>query len=134
MLKMIFGLFAAVISLIFLLVGAIALVGNYTRSKRCSARTTGTVTAIHTGGEGNRPVAYTPEFRFTANGHSYTIKPSFSSSRNLYRVGQTVTIRFDPADPGSAYVAADSKTSAQGGVMCVCISLVLAFAAALLFV
>lgn len=135
MLKMIFGLFAAGFSLVFLIVGVMAQVGNFVRNKRCLGRTTGTVIAIHTGAAGfSRPAVYTPEFRFTANGHSCTMKSSVPSGKCTYKVGQTVAIRFAPDNLQSAYVEEDSKASAKGGAMCVGIGLVLAFAAAILFV
>lgn len=134
--EIVFGVFAAIFALLFLAVGAMALVGGVQQKKRCSGSAQGVVSAVRAEAreKGRRRfTVYTPEFRFEAGGHTYTMKAHFSSLKREFREGQTVAIRFDPADPKTAYVADDTSNSAQGGVMCVCFGLVLAVAAVVLF-
>ena len=136
MLEIIFGIFAAVFALIFTAVGVMALIGGARQKQRCSASAPGTVSAVHSEVQekGRRRVTvFTPEFKFEAGGHTYTMRASFSSMKREFREGQSVTIRFDPADPRLAYVADDANNSPQGGIMCICLGLMLAVAAVSLF-
>ena len=136
MLEIIFGVFAAVFAIIFAGVGVMALIGGARQKKRCSASAPGVVSAVHSEVQekGRRKVTiFTPEFQFEAGGHTYTMRAHFGSMKRDFKEGQTVTIRFNPADPKDAYVADDVNNSPQGGVMCVCIGLLLAVAAVSLF-
>ena len=136
MLEIIFGVFAAIFALVFLAIGVMALVGGAQQKRRCSASAPGTVSAVRAEEQhkGKRRVTiYTPEFKFEAGGHTYTMKAHFSSMKREFKEGQAVTIRYDPADPKMAYVADDTNNSAQGGIMCVCFGLLLAVGAVMLF-
>lgn len=133
----VFGIFVALFALIFLAMGVLALIGGRQQKKRCSACAAGTVSAVHAEEQlkGKRRVTvYTPEFRFEAGGNTYTMKSHFGSMRREFQEGQAVSIRYDPADPKSAYVADDANNSDQGGIMCIIIGLLLAVGAVALFV
>ena len=137
--KIIFGVFLALFALIFLGVGGIALVGSRAQKKRCSASATGTVAKLHMEqkprGRGKDTVnVYTPEFRFNADGVTYSYRANFGSMRREFQEGQTVTVYYDPADPKFCYVAEDAGNSVQGGMMCLIIGLLLAVGAAAMFV
>lgn len=136
MLEIIFGIFAALFALIFAAVGVIALVGGAQQKRRCSASASGVVSAVHSEVQekGKRRVTvYTPEFRFEAGGHTYTMRSPFGSMKREFKEGQAVTIRYDPADPKVAYVSDDANNSSQGGIMCIVLGLLLAIAAVALF-
>ena len=136
MFEIIFGIFAAVFALIFLAVGVIALVGGVMQKRRCTASAAGVVSKVNAREQqkGKRRVTiYTSEFQFEANGQTRTIKSDFGSMRPEFKEGQTVTIRFDPTDSDFAYVVDDTSNSAGGGVMCVCIGILLAVLAVALF-
>lgn len=137
MVEIIFGIFVALFALIFLAVGVLALVGGKLQQRRCRASAEGIVSAIHTEVQQNRGkrkiTVYIPEFRFETDGKTYTMKSTFSSMRPQFKEGQAVTIRFDPADPTYAYVADDPNNSSQGGVLCVCLGLLLTLGALALF-
>lgn len=136
MFEIIFGIFAAIFAFVFLVVGVVALVGGAQQKRRCSASAAGVVSRICAEEQykGKRRVTiFTPEFRFEAGGHTYTMKASFGSMKREFKEGQKVNIRFDPNDPAVAYVADDVNNSAQGGIMCVCFGLLLAIGAVMLF-
>ncbi|MBO5129330.1 MAG: DUF3592 domain-containing protein [Oscillospiraceae bacterium] len=136
MVEIIFGIFAALFALIFLAVGVLALVGGAQQQRRCRGSAEGIVSAVHTQKQhkGTRgTTVYTPEFRFDADGQTYTIKANFASIKQEYQEGQAVTIRYDPANPQNAYVADDPDNSSQGGVLCVCLGLLLTLGALALF-
>ena len=135
----VFGIILALIALIFLAVGYMALVGGLRQKKRCSAAAAGIVARMHTSeqsrGRGKGSVTiYTPEFHFSVDGRTHTHKASFGSMRREYQEGQTVTICYDPADPACCYVADDPNTSSQGGIMCLIIGLLLAVGAVAAFI
>ena len=137
--KIIFGVFLALFALIFLAVGVVALVGGRAQKKRCSASATGTVAKLHMEqkprGRGQGTVnVYTPEFRFNADGVTYSYMANFGSMRKEFQEGQTVTVCYDPADPKFCYVAEDAGNSVQGGMMCLIIGLLLAVGACAMFV
>ena len=136
MLEIIFGILAALLALVCLAVGVMALIGGAQQKRRCSATAAGVVSALHMEEQtrGSRRVnVYTPEFKFEANGHTYTMRSHFTSMKREFREGQAVTIRFDPADPAHAYVSDDQNNSAQGGIMMICFGLMLAIGAVVLF-
>lgn len=137
MVNIIFGVFVAIFALIFLGVGILALVGGKVQQRRCSASADGIVCAIHAqerkGRGKQKATVYIPEFRYETGGQTYTMKANFGSVSTSYKEGQAVTIRFDPADPGYAYVADDPGNSSQGGVLCVCLGLLLTLGALALF-
>ena len=129
------GIIFALIALIFLAVGYMALAGSVQQKKRCTATAPGRVSAIHVQeqprGRGKNPVeVYTPEFTFEGQTH----RASFSSLRREFKEGQEVAICYDPADPSFFYVADDPNASAQGGIMCLIIGALLAVAAVAMFV
>ena len=137
--KIIFGVFLAIFALIFLAVGYLALAGGRAQKKRCSACASGTVVRIHqeqkSQGHGRRTInVYTPEFRFNADGVTYSYRANFGSMRPEFEENQDVTIYYDPADPKFCYVAEDAGNSSQGGMMCLAISVLLAISAAVMFV
>ena len=136
MLEIIFGILAALLALVFLGMGVMALVGGAQQKRRCSAAAAGVVSAVHVDEQtrGSRHVnVYTPEFKFEHGGRTYTMRAHFTSMKREFKEGQAVTIRFDPADPAYAYVADDQNNSAQGGIMMVCFGLLLAIGAVVLF-
>lgn len=47
---------------------------------------------------------YSPVVEFTANGQTYTFESSNASSPPAYQVGETVNVRYDPADPNTAQI------------------------------
>ena len=129
------GIIFALIALIFLAVGYMALMGGVQQKKRCTAKAPGTVTAIHVQeqprGRGKNPVnVFTPEFTFEGQTH----RSGFSSLRREFKEGQNVTICYDPADPSFFYVADDPNASSQGGIMCLIIGMLLAVAAVAMFI
>ena len=133
------GIIFALVALIFLAVGYMALVGGIQQKKRCTATAPGTVAAIHvqeqSRGRGKSPVSvYTPEFSFEAAGAVQSHRASFSSMRREFKEGQKVSICYDPADPACFYVANDPNASPQGGIMCLIIGGLLAVAAVAMFV
>ena len=135
----VFGIILALIALIFLAVGYMALVGGLRQKKRCSASAPGKVALMHTSqqarGRGKGSVTiYIPEFHFTVDGKTHTHKASFGSMRREFKEGQAVIVCYDPADPDYCYVADDPNTSFQGGVMCLVIGVLLAIGAVAAFV
>ena len=137
--KIIFGIFLAVIALIFLAVGYLALAGGRAQKKRCSACASGTVVRIHveqqSRSRGRRTInVYTPEFRFNADGVTYSYRANFGSMRPEFKENQDVTVYYDPADPKFCYVAEDAGNSSQGGLMCLAISVLLGISAVVMFV
>ena len=137
MLEIIFGIFAAVFAIIFLAVGVLALAGGVQQRRRCSASAPGTVSAVHSEVQekGKRRVTvYTPEFQYETGGRTYTMRAPFGSMKREFKEGQAVSIRYDPEDPEKAYVSDDANNSSQGGIMCVCLGLLLAVAAVALFI
>ena len=133
--SVVLGIILALMGLILLAVGGVALVGGLQQKKRCTATAPGSVTAIHVQeqprGRGKNPVnVYTPEFTFEGQTH----RSSFSSLRREFKEGQAVTVCYDPADPSFFYVLNDPSTSAQGGIMCLIIGGLLVLAAVALFI
>lgn len=47
---------------------------------------------------------YSPVVEFTANGQTYTFESDNASSPPAYQVGETVNVRYDPADPNTAQI------------------------------
>ena len=136
MFEIIFGILAALLALAFLAMGVMALIGGAQQKRRCSACADGVVSAVHSEEQtkGKRRVTiFTPEFKFEADGRTYTMKAHFGSMKREFKEGQAVSIRYDPADPKAAYVADDQSNSAQGGIMMVCFGLLLAMGAVALF-
>ena len=137
--KFILGVLLALVALIFLIVGYLALAGGRAQKKRCSASATGTVSKLHMEqkprgrGKGTMNV-YTPEFHFTANDTQYIYRANFGSMRPEFKEGQNVTVYYDPADPNFCYVAEDAGNSSQGGMMCLAIFVLLTIAAIVMFV
>ena len=136
MFEIIFGVLAALAALFCGTVGVMALIGGSRQNRRCSAAASGTVSAVHaqTQEKGKRRVTiYTPEFRFEADGRTYTMRAHFGSMKRDFQEGQAVTIRYDPADPKTAFVADDRNNSSMGGVMMICFGVLLAMGAITLF-
>lgn len=52
----------------------------------------------------NGSSAYSPIVEFTANGQTYTFESGNASSPPAYQVGETVNVRYDPADPNIAQI------------------------------
>ena len=132
MLEIIFGILAALLALVCLAMGVMALIGGAQQKRRCSASAAGVVSTVHVEEQtkGNRRFnAYTPEFQFEYGGHTYTMRSHFTSMKREFKEGQAVTIRFDPADPAVAYVADDQNNSAPGGIMMICFGLMLSIGA-----
>ena len=137
MFEIISGILAAIAALFCVAVGVLALIGGAQQKRRCSASAAGTVSNIHAEEQvrGKRRVTvFTPEFRFEADGRTYTMRAHFGSMKREFKEGQAVTIRFDPQDPKTAYVADDQNNSAQGGILMICFGLLLAIGAVSLFV
>ena len=136
MLEIILGILTAICALFCVAVGVLALIGGSQQKRRCSASAAGTVSAVHAEEQvkGKRHVTiYKPEFKFEADGRTYTMRAHFGSMKRDFKEGQAVTIRFDPADPKVAYVADDVNNSSQGGIMMICFGLLLAIGAVTLF-
>jgi len=134
--SIIFGILAALLALVFLAMGVMALIGGAQQKRRCSAAAAGVVSAVHVEEQtrGKRRLnVYTPEFSFEHGGRTYTMRSQFTSMKREFKEGEAVTIRFDPADPAHAYVADDQNNSAQGGIMMICFGLLLAVGAVALF-
>ena len=137
--SVVLGIILALMGLILLAVGYMALMGGAQQKKRCTASASGCVIAVHveqkSRGRGKGTVnTYTPEFRFNADGVPYAYRSNFSSMRREFQEGQTVTVCYDPADPSNCFVADDPNTSYQGGIMCLIIGGLLALAAVAMFV
>lgn len=67
--------------------------------------TTGTVIALEESStnEGGCCV-YSPVVEFQANGQTYTFEGDNASDPPAYRVGETVSVLYDPADPATAQI------------------------------
>ena len=65
--------------------------------------TTGTVTRMEESTT-NGSSTYSPVVEFTANGQTYTFESNNSSYPPEYEVGETVNVRYDPADPNTAQI------------------------------
>jgi hypothetical protein len=50
-------------------------------------------------------LAYVTTFEFTVGDQTYTIKSVPQSTRSVYRTGQVVPVRYDPANPSHATLA-----------------------------
>lgn len=136
MVEIIFGVFVAIFALIFLAVGVVAMVGTALQQRRCCASVDGVVSAVHAEKQkrGKQEMTvYIPEFRYEAGGQILTMKSAFGSMKRQFQEGQAVIIRYDPKDPTFAYVADDPSNSSQGGVICVCLGLLLTLGALALF-
>ena len=134
--KIILGIFAVLFAIVFLGAGVLALLGGAKQKKQCSASAPGTVIALHATAQqkGSRNfTTYHPEFQFQVGGTTYNLRSNFGSLKKEFKEGQAVTICYDPADPTKAFVADDINNSSQGGIMCVCLGLLLAIAAVSLF-
>lgn len=137
--RIIFGILVALIALVLVVVGYLALVGSWQQRRRCRASAPGTVAKVHitqqSRGRNKQPVnIYTPEFRFNADGVTYTYRGNFGSMRREFQEGQSVTVYYDPAEPTFCYVAEDAGNATQGGIMCAIIGLLLGVGAVALFV
>ncbi len=100
---------------IFLLVGAVfavvALILGRSLAKKkhvCSAQTIGKITDYrrieHTDSDGNAVLFYHAVFSYYANGRDYSSQSSFGRTRPKFPVGQSILIRYDPANPETYYV------------------------------
>jgi len=87
---------------------AFCLWGVYAASTAYKLETTGVVTeGIVTGlDESNTDGSstYSPIVEFTVNGQTYTFESGNASSPPAYQVGETVNVRYDPADPNTAQI------------------------------
>lgn len=88
--------------------GAFCLWGVYAANTAYRLETTGIVTTGTVIGmeESNTDgsSAYSPIVEFSANGQTYTFESNNASSPPAYQVGETVNVRYDPADPGTAQI------------------------------
>lgn len=59
----------------------------------------------YSSGGGNEGPTYSPVFEFqTATGESITVQSAVGSSPSGFRIGQSVRVRYDPADPSNAKI------------------------------
>lgn len=88
--------------------GAFCLWGVYAATVAYRLETTGIVTpGTVTGLEESTTdgsTTYSPVVEFTANGQTYTFESDNASSPPAYQVGETVNVRYDPADPSTAQI------------------------------
>ncbi len=68
--------------------------------------TTASITDLkYSSGGGDEGPTYSPVFEFqTANGETITVQSAVGSSPALFRIGQSIRVRYDPADPANAKI------------------------------
>lgn len=68
-------------------------------------RATGTVITLEESSDSDGSCcAYSPVIEFQANGQSYTFESNNASNPPAYKVGQSVPVLYDPADPANAQI------------------------------
>jgi hypothetical protein len=74
--------------------------------KKSAARATGRVTErVYSSGDGDMPGTYAPRFEFkTPDGESWSVLSSTSSIPAGFRVGEEITVLYDPANPHTAKI------------------------------
>ncbi|MBT1163589.1 DUF3592 domain-containing protein [Bifidobacterium felsineum] len=129
------GLFS-VVGAIMLVVNITALVNEIQLRRDCTELTDGIVTqlVLNPADESDEDSSdtWTPVFRYSADGQTYEQKFSISSSPPQYKVGQAVTILYDPANPSRYVVKGDNSALLLHFLlmlMCICFTAVLPIAA-----
>ena len=88
-------IFAAVLAVIALAAG----IYNTFIQSRGFVKTTATIVDIERNfGSGDESDTFTPTVEYTVDGKTYTGK--LNQSSGSYRIGQTITVLYDPNDPG----------------------------------
>ena len=101
-----------------LVVGALSIAGGITklvrarRLKAVAVCTTGVVTALRGSHRGWYPV-----FRFTVDGREVEVQSDVGRSPPSQRVGETVLVLYDPADPSHARIAGWAHSGAFAAVI-----------------
>ena len=109
--------------LIVLFCGLFVCVGIYqwrkqnTRKEICTAQVFGRVAEINKReevDEEGRSVTYSPVFAYTVNGYEYRREFKAASSFCRWKLGDEVTVFYDPIDPQDSYVLEDKAGNLTG--------------------
>ena len=112
----------SLIGAILLVVFAEALIGEIALRMDCTEITDGVVTQmirVESKDEDSNSITWAPVFRYGVDGRIYEQQSSTSSSPPQYKVGQAVTIRYDPADPNRYVVDGDHSALVLYGALTV---------------
>ena len=130
MMLKILGFCVYFLAVLVMAVAAVGLIGGRKQKKRCLGRTNGVVSRVReeTQITGKKKMkVYYPEFQYEVYDKTYTQKAPFSSMKKEYKVGQELTIHYDPKNPDIYYVGEELKISKRGGIICLFIGLALIF-------
>ena len=119
------GLFT-IVGVIFLVPSAGALINEITLREDCTEITDGTVIQMILNpadlSDDDSSDTWTPVFRYEASGRIYEQRHSVSSSPPRCKVGEAVTIRYDPNDPNRYVVKGDySPLILYGAITIMCL-------------
>ncbi|MBT1170451.1 DUF3592 domain-containing protein [Bifidobacterium sp. SO4] len=105
------GLFSLVGAILLVASAAPSLINEVQLRRDCTELTDGIVTQLvfNPADESDEDSSdtWTPVFRYSVNGHAYEQKSSIASSPPPYKVGQAVSVLYDPADPSRYIVKGD---------------------------
>lgn len=112
------------VALLFFLVGLFMLRGQKKRVWECTAQTSGVVSDIERtekiekddNGKEETTYVYYPVYTYTVDGSEISKRASTGSGLKRFKIGQAVTVFYNPANPDQYYVKED-KLSARGGFL-----------------
>ena len=98
------GLFLILFSLIFLIVGGMAIVTTLNRHANCTYELDAIVVEnkLHRGTHNSYDLiihSYTPVFEFDYNGHTYQVSSNVSTSPPRYQLDEPVRLKINPDNP-----------------------------------
>lgn len=106
------GLFSLVGAIMLATIALPSLIHEVQLHRDCTELTDGIVTQLvfNPADESDEDSSdtWTPVFRYSVNGQAYEQKASVASSPPRYKVGQAVTVLYDPADPSRYIVKGDN--------------------------
>ncbi len=91
-----------IVGLIFVLIPLINIIKRTIKSKRCTALTSATITAINEKTTTRNKIdttTYIPTVSYTVNGQQYVREYTKAYVAGTYQVGQTVEIMYNPEKP-----------------------------------
>ncbi|MBT1181264.1 DUF3592 domain-containing protein [Bifidobacterium sp. CP2] len=111
-----FALPFAGVGLICMLIGIGFARRDRRRAERCVASITGVVSrVVRVHDEGNE-YDYHPLVSYTVDGATYEVAPDGSSRTPKWRVGDPMTVAYDPTDPKYAYLPSENSSTPTAGV------------------
>ncbi|KAB7788490.1 DUF3592 domain-containing protein [Bifidobacterium cebidarum] len=130
--------FFSLVGAILLVPTLLSLISEVQLRRDCTEPTDGIVTQLILNpadeSDDDSSDTWTPVFRYIVNGQSYEKRSSISTSPPRYKVGQAITILYDPADP-NRYIAKGDNSAlilySFATIMCIGFTAVLPVAVAI---